>query len=467
MERQQRKIMVGIWWILGLFSWSMAAASTLFQYERFVDVWSYYYVVPEALLNVEDMEAIGLKKMVETGRLVDMNSLGRVFTINALNDQKSRFLPQNASLMFLFNTSSKMEVPPVSDNVLSEQFIQTSLPFGLPQYHYMANSFLLVPKVDVDSESVRNLPLVSGDVWIDKLGFDRTQIPLSREVMGSPNKPIMTFMFQCGENLNEFNTTVKTDYRLLNASDSYWLAKKRISDVLVTSSSEVAKAVIASSDEFFDKFARLWINTLGYDVLLNSVFCQVNTRVHELSYCLRISENGLMISLVSKGPANIGTQTTLETTPTSNRNLKNVQKRDLFSDGYYNEQESEQYEDDGDYGYIGRDDNIYLDELYNDEGDSEFDEEDDDCDETSKLDHILGLKHSAKKVATNKLRHILDMIYSHIPDCDEEEELVEEDDCEEDSPPMSTTSPVPAPHFIALNKSKYVFGHHSYNYFSG
>lgn len=441
--------------------------STVFQYERFVDVWSSYYVVPGALLNVEDMEAIGLKDMVETGQLVEMNSLGRVFTMNALNDQKQRFLPQNASLMFLFNTSSKMDVPPVSDNVLSEQFIQTSLPFGLPQFHYMAESFLLVPKVDMDSESSRSLPLVSGDVWIDKLGFDRTQVPLSREVMGPPSRPIMTFVFQCGESLNEFNTTVKMDYRNLNASDSYWLAKKRISDVLITSSSEVAKAVIASSDEFFDNFARLWINTLGYEVLLNSVFCQVNTRVHELSYCLRISENGLMISLISKGPANIGTQTTLETNPTIKKN--NIQKRGLFSPDYDDEEYDDDYDNypEDEYRYVGRDDNIFLDDYYSDENDSEpennEEEDEDDCDgeeDPSKLDHILGLKDTAKRTAVNKLRHVLDMIYSHIPDCgEEEEEPVPEDDCDEASTttPPSTPSafPSPAPHFIALNISKY------------
>lgn len=383
----------GLWIIIySLFTLSLAASSSV-EYETSVNLWKYYYVIPNALLNSDDLNALGLSEYVDGGNVLDMASLGRGFTINALNDHRPILVPQNASLMFLFNTSSVMEPPKTKNNMLSEEFIHTSLPFGLPRYHYIVGSFLLVPK-----KTFKDRPLESADVCVERMGFDRNQIPLSKDLLNSPHQPIMTFILQCGQKLQDFSH----EDDVSSTSDSYWLAKKRMSELLLTSNSEVAKAVIASSDEFFDNFARLWINALGYNALLNSLFCQVNTRFHEMSYCLKISGSGLFISLINKDPENTG-ETVLE------------KSKDLVKRG------------DGDEGEY---------EYEEEEGEEEDCDEEDEAD--SKFNHMKYFlhdwKYNAKKRAKSKLRHVLELLHSHISDCgeNEEEDIDEEQvDCED------------------------------------
>lgn len=236
------------------------------------------------------------------------------------------------------------------------KIIQTSLPFGLPRYHYVINYSLLVPKHLLKLEH-QMIPVISGDKWVNKIGLRRVAIPLSKEMLQTEG-PVLVFVFRSGESLRDFveeedvanllakeeklemdikngfthpfsamtsllkssglqkdtsaanaNTNTKGQQKdhhrrisisALKAKKQYNHAKNRITDALVKSSSDVAKAVLASSSTFFDNFAKRWAATVGVESLLHSTFCQVNCRYHEQSYCLKFEKEGnAVVSLLT------------------------------------------------------------------------------------------------------------------------------------------------------------------------
>lgn len=155
------------------------------NYEKSVNIWKGYYAVPRSLLTADDLNAIGLEDYVELGVAVNVSTLGHSFTMHMLDENQHMFIPMNSSLMFLFNSTSTNNMIINNDDILSDLFIQTSLPFGLPRYHYIVDLFLMVPKVKVQGNELwpRRLPLVSSDVWLERMGFNVREIPLLSEMV--------------------------------------------------------------------------------------------------------------------------------------------------------------------------------------------------------------------------------------------------------------------------------------------
>ena len=276
--------------------------------EKLPDIWSEYYSIPWDLLNPQDLSVIGLRQFAKLGSYADLESLGPSFSMRLPISKQGLFIPQNTSLLFLFNTSTAHNYPqdivsnrirmPKKNNTMDAlQVIQTSLPFGLPAFHYVADYSLLVPKTLLDNK-MTIVPFHSASRWVRHIGLRRIAIPLSSDMMDD-SRLVMAFVFRSAKSLDDFVEEEELDSMMRmsqenaqeNATENnYKKAKAYIDESLLLSSSDVAKAVIASSSEFFDNFARKWVASVGYESLLYSTFCQVNCRYHEQSYCLKFRE---------------------------------------------------------------------------------------------------------------------------------------------------------------------------------
>lgn len=309
------------------------------------NIWANYYSIPWEMLNPSDLNELGLNQFTENGRFFDVKFLGPSFALTIPFDDNGLFIPGNTSLLFLFNTSRVNEGSKkhMEDIVLNEgnefrsnnkqssnAIVQTSLPFGLPKYHYVEQYSLLVPKhlIDIDQ---RLVSVLSGDNWVRKIGLRRVAIPLPNNMLQA-NGPVLAFVFKSGESLADFvedespeYTNVakilameeeieqKYKYMFDNATvfpnstgpsqmarKEYYQAKLKLTNSLIKTSSDIAKAVLSSSSTFFDNFSKRWASKVGVESLQHSTFCQVNIRFHEQSYCLKFDSDGsAVVSLLS------------------------------------------------------------------------------------------------------------------------------------------------------------------------
>lgn len=321
--------------------------------EKLTDVWSDYYAIPWELLNPQDLSDIGLKEFTKLGSYTDLKSLGPAFNTNLPISKDGLFVPKNTSLLFLFNTSTVYNFPAkgttggsgsgkagvadrirdaeTADSIEAVQVIQTSLPLGLPEFHYVADYTLLVPK-ELLNRGMKLVPFQTASRWVRQIGLRRVAIPLSRDMM-EENGLVLAFVIRSAKSLEDFVDDEETFQTLTRQTEDhnsklsgdddreegYQKAKAYIEESLLLSQSEVAKAVISSSTGFFDNFARRWVASMGYESLLYSTFCQVNCRYREQSYCLKFKEG--QHAIVS-----------LLTIPHDHLDYSGVQKRSLTGD---------------------------------------------------------------------------------------------------------------------------------------
>lgn len=323
------------------------------------NVWADYYSIPWEMLNPHDLSNLGLSRFTDSGRFFDIKSLGPSFALTIPIDDTGLFIPANTSLLFIFNTSrvaeetlknmEEMISNTNEDPETSEKFVddglksssdkkrapdaitQAALPFGLPQYHYVQQYSLLVPKrlIKLDHNVV---PVLSGDAWVRKIGLRGGAIPLSKDMLQTDG-PVLVFVFKSGETLADFVEDGSPEYasvaKLLDmeekieqeykfnvighvteteqtilARKQYHHAKSRITNALMKTSSEIAKAVLSSSSTFFDNFAKRWASTVGVESLQYSTFCQANFLFHEQSYCLKFEKDGNAVVSLITAPSN-------------------------------------------------------------------------------------------------------------------------------------------------------------------
>lgn len=278
--------------------------------EELSDLWAQYYSIPWDLLNPSDLKNLGLHNVIKLGSYHDLQSLGPTFSMKIPISKQGLYIPKNTSLLFLFNTStahnypdgdptaSSIRFPDSTNSDEAMQVIQTSLPFGLPAYHYVSDYSLLVPRDLIDSHGVI-VPFSSASRWVEHIGLRKLAIPLSKDMVNN-NEMVLAFVFRSARSLEDFvdeeeleRMEKQSEYLQEDTSKkgrTYRKAKAYIDESLLLSSSEVAKAVIASSTGFFDNFAKRWVASVGYESLLYSTFCQVNCKYHEQSYCLKFRE---------------------------------------------------------------------------------------------------------------------------------------------------------------------------------
>ncbi|KAG5365833.1 hypothetical protein CJU89_0226 [Yarrowia sp. B02] len=195
-------------------------------------------------------------------------------------------IPVNTTLLFVFNSTQYL-APGCGDSDFS-QFMQTSVPFGLPQYHALVDYFLLVP-------ANYSQPFAfSPDLVIKEINARKCRLPLFLEMIGTAD-PLLALIFK---SVNEPPPEVAEP-----ASPRHPGAAKqcqqRLKDVCSSpDTSGIARAALVQSAAFFDEFAKLWVSALGLESLYSSVFCQMNEVVTEQSFCLQITTSDSRVSVI-------------------------------------------------------------------------------------------------------------------------------------------------------------------------
>lgn len=265
---------------------------------QFENLWKSYYVLPSELLNSHDLSAMGLHNDLQELRNLNTINLGKTFRLNIPVASTGISVPYNSSLLFLFNSSS---VGSSENNLFNAagQYVHTGLPLNLPKYHFITSVFMMIPIELVRDGHLERFPYVRSDLWLSQIGIPRHTIPLHNDLLKYPRRPMLTFVFQSGSAAEDFSAfgsaSNNSDY-----TDSLSLTREKISDAFIISSSQIAKAILFNNDEFFDRFANVWTRSFGIENLFQSVFCQVDLRVSEMSYCLQLSPSGADIFIFDK-----------------------------------------------------------------------------------------------------------------------------------------------------------------------
>lgn len=281
---------------LALLSYNKFAGA--FDSYRIENLWKSYYVIPSELLNRHDLNAMGLHKELQEYQNLDTSSLGRNFKLDIPVTGTDISLPRNSSLLFLFNSSSIRES---TDKVFNEagKCVHTGLPFNFPKYHLITSAFLMIPVDLLRNGQLERFPYVRSDLWLSQIGIPRESIPLHHNLLKHPCRPVLVLVFQSGTTAEDFDAFDKASRSSDNTS-ALGMTREKISDALTTSSSLIAKAVLFSNDDFFDRFANVWARSLGIESLFHSVFCQIDLRASEMSYCLQLSSSSADIFIFDK-----------------------------------------------------------------------------------------------------------------------------------------------------------------------
>lgn len=305
-------------------------------------LWSNYYSISYDLLNPTDLQLLGFPDTTQFVKLGSAAQLRQAFASGFdLVSSHGLYVPrEKTSLLFLFNTtvtsghSYRQETNKTSAGSIASarQIIKTSLPFGLPNYYYVSQYSLLVPRhilddlankkstaMAMDTQSNNTYeqrmfaPFRTANNWIHEIGLKKMAIPLSKSMIKNTDF-LLTFIFNGADNLEDLyqhsagsafaaeaaSTEVDTP---LDEQGIYHKAQKFMSEALLLTQSEVAKAVLSSSSQFFDKFAKHWVTTMGFNTLMYSTFCQVNCRYFEQSYCFKFEKNTGIINNDSNNKA--------------------------------------------------------------------------------------------------------------------------------------------------------------------
>lgn len=160
---------------------------------------------------------------------------------------KNITFPKNSQNLFLFNTTDTLGT--TAGN------LKNSPPFQVPSLTHLVDFYLVVPR-----KIFKNSALDGYGKHLVKSTISDT--PIFRHTI-SDFKPLMVFMFESGM---ESSSSLKTAFNLKN----YLL--------------------LTSYSTFFDNFAANWINSLGHENLVSSLFCSTNVNQLKESYCVKISD---------------------------------------------------------------------------------------------------------------------------------------------------------------------------------
>ena len=177
---------------------------------------------------------------------------------------KPIFVPKVCENIFIFNTTSMPERPHnAATSVI--RFVTEIAPFNLPQYLNLDNYFAIFPESYFKKE-VKKI-LKNDYIARNSLHLNASNFPLLRRV-SKEKKPLMFFIFN-GRSIDTFGS-----YQNPIMNTKHYL----------TSQKEFFSA-------FFDLFAYNWIENRGFDNLIKSTFCTIDTRNMNDSYCLKLRDN--------------------------------------------------------------------------------------------------------------------------------------------------------------------------------
>ncbi|AOW05820.1 hypothetical protein B0I72DRAFT_130538 [Yarrowia lipolytica] len=195
-------------------------------------------------------------------------------------------IPVNTTLLFVFNSTQYLSTG--CDDGDMSQFMQTSVPFGLPQYHALVDYFLLVPA------NYTKPFAFSPDLVIKEINARKCRLPLFLDMIGTSD-PLLALIFKSVHKPAP-ETSEPVSPRHSGAAQQ---CKQRLKEVCNSpDTSGIARAALVQSAPFFDEFAHLWVGALGLESLYSSVFCQVNEVVTEQSFCLQITTSESRVSVI-------------------------------------------------------------------------------------------------------------------------------------------------------------------------
>lgn len=231
----------------------------------------FYKILPQAM--TADTFASISQELSEDCRTLDL-------------DGRKVDIPVNTTLLFVFNSTRYLSPGCVDGNV--SQFMQTSVPFGLPQYHALVDYFLLVPA------NYTKPFAFSPDLVIKEINARKCRLPLFLDMIGTSD-PLLALIFKSVHEPPP-ETTEPSSPRHPGAAQQ---CKQRLKEVCNSpDTSGIARAALVQSAPFFDEFAHLWVSALGLESLYSSVFCQMNEVVTEQSFCLQITTSESRVSVI-------------------------------------------------------------------------------------------------------------------------------------------------------------------------
>lgn len=191
-------------------------------------------------------------------------------------------IPVNTTLLFVFNSTQYL-----APGCESGEFMQTSVPFGLPKYHILVDYFLLVPA------NYTHPFVFSPDLVIKEINARKCRLPLFLDMIGTSD-PLLALIFKSVHDAPEISEPEAPRH-----PDAAKLCKQRLKEVCSSpDTSGITRAALVQSAPFFDEFAHLWVGALGLESLYSSVFCQMNELVTEQSYCLQITTSDSRVSVI-------------------------------------------------------------------------------------------------------------------------------------------------------------------------
>lgn len=231
----------------------------------------FYKILPQAM--TADTFASISQELSEDCRTLDL-------------DGRKVDIPVNTTLLFVFNSTQYLSAG-CNDGDVS-QFMQTSVPFGLPQYHALVDYFLLVPA------NYTKPFAFSPDLVIKEINARKCRLPLFLDMIGTSD-PLLALIFKSVHEPPP-ETTEPASPRHPGAAQQ---CKQRLKEVCNSpDTSGIARAALVQSAPFFDEFAHLWVSALGLESLYSSVFCQMNEVVTEQSFCLQITTSDSRVSVI-------------------------------------------------------------------------------------------------------------------------------------------------------------------------
>lgn len=216
-------------------------------------------------------------------------------------------IPLNTTLLFVFNSTRYLSPGCGNTNGgssngnngndnnigIMSKFMQTSVPFGLPQYHVLVDYFLLVPANYTQPFAF------SPDLVIKEINARKCRLPLFLDMIGTRD-PLLALIFKTVDEpaVDEKKEETKKSDRVRYPGAAQ-KCKERLREVSNSpGTSGIARAALVQSARFFDEFAHLWVSALGLESLYSSVFCQMNEVVTEQSFCLQITTSESRVSVI-------------------------------------------------------------------------------------------------------------------------------------------------------------------------
>lgn len=213
------------------------------------------YLIPRTLLNPDGFAKLGLDRLVSNSSIMNL-------TINKDKYSESLLVPNNAKSLFVFNSNKASKVPKGEINLAT--FLDSAPPFQIPEMTDLVDYYLLFPKSYLQAKLIEFGDLKYSSFVVKSNSLN---LPLFRRSI-SDGQPLIVFMFEQNSLNQDKLTSVMNiqNYLPLNGQ-------------------------VGSISTFFDNFASSWIENVGYQNLVHSVFCMTS---NDTGYCLRIPNNKLV-----------------------------------------------------------------------------------------------------------------------------------------------------------------------------